>query len=160
LAASGGARVEEAAAAEWAWVAAAGWVAAVARGARAWRSNRRPPWRRRSMQPKIALAVPGSSSVVPTPVVPYAEYLDTEAKPRTVLDDRHATVLIIVVKIVGINPAAISLPVNIAPGPIVHTAIEGYKRVGRYARYQRIVTTGPRAKMDYPVRVSTRSKRH
>lgn len=108
------------------------------------------------MQPKIALAIPGSSGVVPAPVVPYVEDLDTQAEPRAVGEDRHAAVLVIAVEIIGVDPAAISLPVDIAPGPIVHTAIQCYEGAGRYARHQRIVAAGACAKMNHPVRIGAR----
>jgi hypothetical protein len=68
--------------------------------------------------------VPRPAAIVATPIIADAEGHDTDAELRAEIQHRHTAVLIVVIQIAAVNPAAIALPIDIAPGPIVETAAD------------------------------------
>jgi hypothetical protein len=74
--------------------------------------------------PPIALpTVPGPATVVSPPVIANIERYDAESQTGAELDDRYAAVLIVVIQIIAVDPAAIAFPVHIAPSPVVEATV-------------------------------------
>jgi hypothetical protein len=88
--------------------------------------SRRGPWtarRRWPMQPIVFSTVPRAASVIAIPVVAHTECHDADPQTGPKLNDGHAAVLIVVIQIIAVNPAAVAFPVHIAPGPVIETTI-------------------------------------
>jgi hypothetical protein len=60
------------------------------------------------MHPVILATVPGPSSVVAVPVVADTEGHDPDPQTRAELEDRDAAVLVVVIKIIAVDPAAVA----------------------------------------------------
>jgi hypothetical protein len=88
----------------------------------------------------IALpTVPWPPCIITAPVIAETECHDSDTQIRSELEYGHATVLVVVVQIIAVDPATVALPVHIAPGPIVETAVDVQRGVGRQGEHQRIV---------------------
>jgi hypothetical protein len=83
------------------------------------------------MHPIIAPAIPRTPGVVPPPIVAETEGDDAYPQLRSEFDHRNAAALIVVVQVIAVDPAAITFPVDIAPGPVIDAAVEIQQRVGR-----------------------------
>jgi hypothetical protein len=93
--------------------------------------------------PVRASPVPGAAAVVAVPVRPDLERHDGEPDDRTTRDDQDASVLIRVLEISGPDPASIETEGNVAPRPVIHTAVDLHRCARRDPRYPGIVA--PRA---------------
>src|SRR5512146_285434 len=107
---------------------------------------RSPRWWR-STQPQASLAVPRTSGVIPPPVLSQTERHDGQAQTGTVVEDRNPSALVVEIQVIGVDPAAIALPVHIAPGPVVQTSVDVDIRVSRKGQNEGVVTARPRAQM-------------
>ena len=87
--------------------------------------------RRGAVHPVIFAAVPGPASIVTPPVIADAEGHNADAKLRAEIEHRDAAVLIVVVQIAAVDPAAIAFPIDIAPSPIVETAADVEQGIAR-----------------------------
>ena len=105
------------------------------------------PWRRRSMHPVVFPPIPRPASIVAAPVVADTERHDADPQTRTELDDGNAAVLIIEEQKITVDPAAVTLPVHIAPSPVVETTVHVQQTVGRQGENQRIVGARPGAQV-------------
>ena len=117
------------------------------------RPMRRASRRRRPMHPIALSSIPRAARVITAPVIADAERDDAYPKSRPHRQYRHASLLVIVIKIIAINPAAITSPIDVAPGEIVEAAVHIDQRVRRQGSHERILGTGPRAQMNDPLRV-------
>ena len=99
------------------------------------------------MHPIILSPVPGSPLIVAAPVIADAEGHNADTQTRAELDDGYPAVLIVVVQVIAVDPAAVAFPVHIAPGPIIETAIQRQQTVRRYGHDQRVIRTGTGAQM-------------
>jgi hypothetical protein len=105
------------------------------------------------VHPVIAPAEPGTARVVAAPIVTQTECHDADAELRTILDNGHATALVIVVQVIAVYPAAIAFPIDIAPSPIVDATVQIQEGVARNGGDQRIVGTRTGSKMHAALRV-------
>jgi hypothetical protein len=76
------------------------------------------------MHPVIAAAIPGAARIIAAPIIANTERDNADAQLRAEFDDRYAAALIVVVQIIAVDPATIPFPIDIAPGPVVDTAVE------------------------------------
>jgi hypothetical protein len=75
------------------------------------------------MHPVVAPTVPGAAVIVAAPVIADAERDDADSQARAELKDRHAAVLVVVVEIVPVDPAAVAFPIHVAPSPIIEATV-------------------------------------
>ena len=78
--------------------------------------------RRGTVHPVIFTTVPGPAAVVAPPIIADAKSHDANAELGTEIQHRDAAVLIVIVQIATVDPAAVALPVHIAPRPVIETA--------------------------------------
>ncbi len=112
------------------------------------RSKRRTARRGRPVHPITLALVPGTAGVIASPIVADAERDDTDAERSADREHRYPLILIVVEKIVAVDPTAIAFPVHIAPREIVQAAIHLEPGIRRYRRDQGIFRTGAGAKID------------
>jgi hypothetical protein len=99
----------------------------------------RTPRRRRPMHPVVFAAVPRPAPIIAAPVIADAERHDADPQLRAELENGHAPALIVVIQIIAVHPAAVALPVHIAPSPIVETPVHIQESAGRNGHDQGIV---------------------
>jgi hypothetical protein len=108
------------------------------------------------MHPDVTLRIPRTPVVVPSPVVPQTKRNNRQPKPRSISQNGYAPTLIVKIKVVGVNPTATPLQINIAPRPVVEATVDVNECVGRYGLHERIVAARPRPQMNSPAGVRTR----
>jgi hypothetical protein len=123
-------------------IAAARPVIAKAWSGRAWTVRRRRP-----MHPIILAVIPRAAPVVAAPVIADAERHYADAELRSKFQYRHPPAVIVVKQVIAVHPAAIALPIDIAPGPIVETSADIHQHIRRNRRDHRIFRTGTGAQM-------------
>ncbi len=100
------------------------------------------------MHPIALTTIPGTTRVIASPIVADAEGDDADAERGADRQHRHALILIIVEKVVAVDPAAIAFPVHVAPREIVQAAVHVQPGIRRYRGDQGIFRTRAGTKID------------
>jgi hypothetical protein len=130
-------------------ITTAGPVIATARSmiAKAWSGRTWTVRRRRPMHPITLALIPRAAPVVAAPVIADAERNHADAELRSKFQYRHPPAVVVVKQVIAVHPAAIALPIDIAPGPIVETSADIHQHIRRNRRDHRILRTGTGAQM-------------
>jgi hypothetical protein len=78
--------------------------------------------RRRTVHPVIFTTIPRPAAVVAPPIIADAKGHDADAELRAEIEHRDAAVLVVIVQIAAVDPAAVAFPVHIAPRPVIEAA--------------------------------------
>jgi hypothetical protein len=83
------------------------------------------------MRPIALAVIPGAPAVITAPIVANTERNDADAKLGAKFQHRYAAAIVIVEKVIAVDPAAIAFPIDIAPGPVIQTTADIQQGVGR-----------------------------